>query len=137
MIGLRGPMDSDQRQRAVHQALAQVGLPGFEQRPIHTLSGGQKQRLAIAGTLAAQADLLLLDEPTALLDPESQREVLHLIRRLCSDPAKPLTALWITHRLEELKLCDGAALMEGGLVGPWCSGANMRSQLAPLPEGQA
>ena len=137
MIGLRGPMDSDQRQRAVHQALAQVGLPGFEQRPIHTLSGGQKQRLAIAGTLAAQADLLLLDEPTALLDPESQREVLHLIRRLCSDPAKPLTALWITHRLEELNLCDGAALMEGGLVGPWCSGASMRSQLAPLPEGQA
>ena len=137
MIGLRGPMVSDQRQRAVHQALAQVGLLGFEQRPIHTLSGGQKQRLAIAGTLAAQADLLLLDEPTALLDPESQREVLHLIRRLCSDPAKPLTALWITHRLEELNLCDGAALMEGGLVGRWCSGASMRNQLAPLPEGQS
>ena len=137
MIGLRGAMGTDQRQQAVFQALGQVGLLGFEQRPIHTLSGGQKQRLAIAGTLAAQADLLLLDEPTALLDPESQREVLHLIRRLCSDPEKPLTALWITHRLEELDLCDGAALMEGGLVGPWCSGATMRRQLAPLPEGQA
>jgi len=137
MIGLRGAMGTDQRQQAVLQALGQVGLLGFEQRPIHTLSGGQKQRLAIAGTLAAQADLLLLDEPTALLDPESQREVLHLIRRLCSDPEKPLTALWITHRLEELDLCDGAALMAGGLVGPWCSGANMRRQLAPLPEGPA
>ena len=137
MVGLRGPVGTEERQRAVHQALGQVGLLGFEQRPIHTLSGGQKQRLAIAGALAAQADLLLLDEPTALLDPESQREVLLLIRRLCSDPAKPLTALWITHRLEELNLCDGAALMERGLVGPWCSGASMRSQLAPLPEGQA
>jgi energy-coupling factor transport system ATP-binding protein len=137
MIGLRGAMGTEQRQQAVLQALGQVGLLGFEQRPIHTLSGGQKQRLAIAGTLAAQADLLLLDEPTALLDPESQREVLHLIRRLCSDPEKPLTALWITHRLEELDLCDGAALMAGGLVGPWCSGANMRRQLAPLPEGPA
>lgn len=137
MLAMRGSMGCDQRQQAVHQALVQVGLVGFEQRPIHTLSGGQKQRLAIAGTLAAQADLLLLDEPTALLDPESQREVLHLIRRLCSDTAKPLTALWITHRLEELNLCDGAALMEGGLVGPWCSGAKMRRQLAPLPEGQA
>jgi energy-coupling factor transport system ATP-binding protein len=137
MIGLRGPMGTDQRQQAVLQALGQVGLLGFEQRPIHTLSGGQKQRLAIAGTLAAQADLLLLDEPTALLDPESQREVLHLIRRLCSDPEKPLTALWITHRLEELDLCDGAALMQGGRVGPWCGGAGMRRQLAPLPEGQS
>ena len=137
MIGLRGAMGTEQRQQAVLQALGQVGLLGFEQRPIHTLSGGQKQRLAIAGTLAAHADLLLLDEPTALLDPESQREVLHLIRRLCNDPEKPLTALWITHRLEELDLCDGAALMAGGLVGPWCSGANMRRQLAPLPEGPA
>jgi energy-coupling factor transport system ATP-binding protein len=54
MIGLRGPMVSDQRQRAVHQALAQVGLLGFEQRPIHTLSGGQKQRLAIASPAATQ-----------------------------------------------------------------------------------
>ncbi len=137
MIGLRGQMGLMHRQLAVHQALGQVGLLGFEQRPIHTLSGGQKQRLAIAGTLAAQADLLLLDEPTALLDPESQREVLHLIRRLCSGSDKPLTALWITHRLEELDLCDGAALMEAGRLGPWCSGASMRSQLAPLPEGQA
>ena len=130
-------MGTDQRQQAVLKSLGQVGLLGFEQRPIHTLSGGQKQRLAIAGTLAAQADLLLLDEPTALLDPESQREVLLLIRQLCHDPEKPLTALWITHRLEELDLCDGAALMEGGLLGPWCSGASMRRQLAPLPEGQA
>ena len=136
MLGLGGAMGTDQRQQAVLKALGQVGLQGFEQRPIHTLSGGQKQRLAIAGTLAAQADLLLLDEPTALLDPESQREVLLLIRQLCHDPEKPLTALWITHRLEELDLCDGAALMERGLVGPWCSGARMRRQLTPLPEGQ-
>ena len=136
MIGLGGAMGTDQRQQAVLKALAQVGLLGFEQRPVHTLSGGQKQRLAIAGSLAAQSDLLLLDEPTALLDPESQREVLHLIHRLCRDPEKPLTALWITHRLEELDLCDGAALMERGLAGPWCSGASMRRQLTPLPEGQ-
>jgi energy-coupling factor transport system ATP-binding protein len=135
MIGLLGSMGTEQRHQAVLGALAQVGLRGFEQRPIHTLSGGQKQRLAIAGTLAARADLLLLDEPTALLDPESQREVLHLIRRLCSDPIRPLTALWITHRLEELDLCDGAALMERGLVGPWRSGASMRNTLSPLAPG--
>jgi energy-coupling factor transport system ATP-binding protein len=114
-----------------------VGLAGLEQRPIHTLSGGQKQRLAIAGALASDAGLLLLDEPTALLDPDSQAEVLELIRQLCSDPSRPRTALWITHRLEELERCDGAARMENGRVGPWQDGQSLRRALAPLPSGRA
>ncbi len=118
-------------------ALAQVGLSGLEQRPIHTLSGGQKQRLAIAGALASAASLLLLDEPTALLDPTSQRDVLDLIQRLCHRPDAPLTALWITHRLEELESCDAAARMEAGRVGSWQSGSALRRSLAPLPAGRA
>jgi energy-coupling factor transport system ATP-binding protein len=109
----------------------------MERRPIHTLSGGQKQRLAIAGALASDAALLLLDEPTALLDPDSQREVLALIRRLCSQGDAPLTALWITHRLEELDLCDGAARMEEGRLGAWQSAAELRASLPPLPGGRA
>ena len=122
-------------------ALAQVGLAGFEGRPIHTLSGGQKQRLAIAGALAGDADLLLLDEPTALLDPDSQREVLQLIERLCHRSEQPLSALWITHRLEELDHCDAAAEMEAGRIGAWQQGPALRrrieSRLAPLPGGRA
>jgi energy-coupling factor transport system ATP-binding protein len=119
-----------ERERRLQEALSQVGLAGLAERPIHGLSGGQKQRLAIAAALASEAELLLLDEPTALLDPDSQAEVLELIARLCQRPERPLTALWITHRLEELQRCDGAALMQHGRLGPWQSGAALARQLA-------
>jgi energy-coupling factor transport system ATP-binding protein len=121
----------------VEQALGQVGLSGFRQRPIHSLSGGQKQRLAIAGALASRAQLLLLDEPTALLDAESQQEVLELIRALCSREHQPITALWITHRLEELRWCDAAALVERGSVSRWQNGAALQQKLRPLAGGKA
>jgi energy-coupling factor transport system ATP-binding protein len=126
-----------ERLDAVEQALGQVGLSGFRQRPIHSLSGGQKQRLAIAGALASRAQLLLLDEPTALLDAESQQEVLELIRALCSREHQPITALWITHRLEELRWCDAAALVERGSVGRWQNGAALQQKLRPLAGGKA
>ncbi|MBM5804100.1 MAG: ABC transporter ATP-binding protein [Cyanobacteria bacterium K_DeepCast_35m_m2_155] len=133
-LSLPPELDERQRRHAVQQALALVGLAGLEQRPIHTLSGGQKQRLAIAGAVASGASLLLLDEPTALLDPSSQEEILALLRRLTSDTTRPLTALWVTHRLEELEHCDGAALMQHGSVGPWQHGGSLRRRLAP-PRG--
>jgi energy-coupling factor transport system ATP-binding protein len=136
-LGLPEQLSAAQRQARVELALEQVGLAGLGGRPIHTLSGGQKQRLAIAGALATEAQLLLLDEPTALLDPTSQREVIMLIRRLCSRAEAPLTALWITHRLEELDHCDGAARMDAGRIGPWQSGAALRVSLTPLPGGRA
>ncbi len=135
-LGLPADLNAAARRVRMEEVLDQVGLNGMAQRPIHTLSGGQKQRLAIAGALASEADLLLLDEPTALLDPESQRDVLVLIRRLCSRRHRPITALWITHRLEELERCDGAALMEGGRIGAWQSPAALLAQLPPLPAGR-
>jgi energy-coupling factor transport system ATP-binding protein len=113
----------------VQEALERVGLAGLQQRPIHSLSGGQKQRLAIAGALASGASLLLLDEPTALLDPTSQHEILTLLQGLTRDPNQPLTALWVTHRLEELEHCAGAALMQNGRIGPWQSGPALRRSL--------
>ena len=129
-LGLPAGLSAAERTARMEQALQQVGLSGMEQRPIHTLSGGQKQRLAIAGALASDADLLLLDEPTALLDPDSQRDVLSLIRALCSRDERPITALWITHRLEELDCCDGAARMEAGRVGAWQDPAHLLPLLA-------
>ncbi len=121
----------------IAEVLALVGLAGMEARPIHTLSGGQKQRLAIAAAVASGSRLLLLDEPTALLDPTSQADVLELIHGLTHRREQPLTALWITHRLEELERCDGAALMERGQAGRWQRGSLLRQRLTPLPGGRA
>jgi len=135
-LSLPPQLSRSERLQAVEQALEQVGLAGFRQRPIHSLSGGQKQRLAIAGALACRGQLLLLDEPTALLDETSQREVLQLIHALSRRPKQPITALWITHRLEELDWCDGAALMHAGRIGPWRSGASLQQQLRPLAPGK-
>ena len=129
LLAIDPGLKQQEREHRLQSALAQVGLAGLAERPIHTLSGGQKQRLAIAASLASESELLLLDEPTALLDPESQREVLALIRALTQRPDQPLTALWITHRLEELQQCDGAALMRDGQVGPWRTGAELIASL--------
>ena len=122
MLGMPQDQTAEQRWTRMAELLDDLGLTGLDRRPIHTLSGGQKQRLAIAGALASNAGLLLLDEPTALLDPDSQRTVLQTVHALCHQPKKPLTALWITHRLDELRFADGAAQMSAGRIGPWSSG---------------
>lgn len=137
LLSMPAGLSAAERQERLVTALAQVGLAGLLQRPIHTLSGGQKQRLAIAGALTSGANLLLLDEPTALLDPTSQQEILDLVWCLCHRGKDPLTALWITHRLRELERCDGAALMERGQAGGWQRGSLLRQRLTPLPGGRA
>ena len=101
------------RQR-VEQALVAVNLWALQRRPIYALSGGQKQRVAIAGALARRCEVLLLDEPTALLDPDSQLDLVAQLRRLVK--SQGITALWVTHRLDELNYCDGAFLLERGQV---------------------
>jgi energy-coupling factor transport system ATP-binding protein len=101
------------RQR-VHEALSAVNLLPLLRRPIYALSGGQKQRVAIAGAIARHCEVLLLDEPTALLDPDSQLELVEQVRHLVTD--RGITALWVTHRLNELDFCDGAILLDRGVV---------------------
>ena len=102
----------------VHQrvadALSAVKLRELQRRPIYALSGGQKQRIAIAGALARQCEVLLFDEPTALLDPDSQLDLVSQVRSLVK--SRGITALWVTHRLNELDYSDGAFLLEGGGV---------------------
>ncbi|AFZ12690.1 Polyamine-transporting ATPase [Crinalium epipsammum PCC 9333] len=100
--------------RRVEQALVAVNLLDLERRPIYALSGGQKQRIAIAGAIARRCEVLLLDEPTALLDPDSQLDLVAQVRHLVK--SRNLTALWVTHRLDELNYCDGAFLLEKGQV---------------------
>lgn len=111
----------------VENALSQVGLLPFLRRPIHTLSGGQKQRVAVAGALARQSKVLLLDEPTALLDPDSQMQLIAQVRQLVDQQG--LTALWITHRLNELEWADGAILLTNGSIAAQGSPEQVRKQL--------
>ncbi len=98
----------------VRSALDAVNLADFERRPIHALSGGQKQRIAIAGAIARNCEVIMFDEPTALLDHDTQLELVAQVKNLVKE--RNLTALWVTHRLEELDYCDGAFLLEGGQV---------------------
>ncbi|MBE9216780.1 ABC transporter ATP-binding protein [Plectonema cf. radiosum LEGE 06105] len=98
----------------VEEALSAVNLRELQRRPIYALSGGQKQRVAIAGAIARRCALLLLDEPTALLDPDSQLELVAAVRNLVK--TRGITALWVTHRLDELNYCDGAFLLEQGVL---------------------
>jgi energy-coupling factor transport system ATP-binding protein len=101
------------RQR-VEEALSAVNLLHLQRRPIYALSGGQKQRIAIAGAIARHCEVLLLDEPTALLDPDSQLDLVSQVQGLVK--SRGITALWVTHRLDELNYCDGAFLLEQGRV---------------------
>lgn len=103
-----------QVQERVAEALDAVNLLEFQRRPIYALSGGQKQRVAIAGAIARHCEVLLLDEPTALLDPDSQQELVERVSSLVHQ--RGLTALWVTHRFNELEFCDGAFLLDRGQV---------------------
>lgn len=98
----------------VAEALEAVNLLELQRRPIYALSGGQKQRIALAGAIARHCEILLLDEPTALLDPDSQLDLVAAVQRLVKE--RGITALWVTHRLDELNYCDGAFLLEKGQV---------------------
>ena len=105
--------------KKIDYVLDQVGLPGFQKRPVHTLSGGQKQRLTIACALISNRNFILLDEPTALLDKTSQLKILNVIKNLTSDHKNPLSALWITHRYEELTYADAVAELKNGFLSSW------------------
>ena len=105
--------------RKIGNVLEKVGLGGFEKRPVHSLSGGQKQRLTIACSLISEKNLILLDEPTSLLDKTSQFNVIKIIKNLTSDKLNPLTVLWITHRNDELSYADAVAEMKHGNLSEW------------------
>ena len=119
LINIHHNIDDYEITKRIEYVLDQVGLTGFEKRPIHTLSGGQKQRLTVACSLISNKNFILLDEPTALLDKTSQLKVVKTIKNLTSDPQKPLSALWITHRYEELIYADAVAELKNGFLSDW------------------
>lgn len=101
------------RQR-VDDALKQVGMYEFHDHAPHLLSGGQKQRIAIAGVLAMQPRCIVLDEPTAMLDPQGRKEVIDTVSRLNKE--KGMTVVLITHHMTEAVCADRVIVLDKGTV---------------------
>ena len=98
----------------VDGALADVGMSEYKTHAPHQLSGGQKQRVAIAGIIAMRPRCIVLDEPTAMLDPKGRREVISTIKRLNRESG--VTVVLITHYMEEAAQCDRVVVMNDGQV---------------------
>ena len=98
----------------VDSALRTVGMFEYRQHAPHLLSGGQKQRVAIAGVIAMQPRVLVLDEPTAMLDPQGRREVVATVTRLCRESG--MTVVLITHHMEECVGADRLVVMSNGKI---------------------
>ena len=98
----------------VDEALRTVGMYEYRLHAPHLLSGGQKQRVAIAGALAMQPRVLLLDEPTAMLDPLGRREVISTVERLCRE--RGMTVVLITHHMSECVNADRLIALSDGMV---------------------
>ena len=101
------------RQR-VDESLAAVGMTAFARHAPHLLSGGQKQRVAIAGVLAMRPRCIVMDEPTAMLDPSGRAEVMEAVRRLRKETG--MTVILITHHMDEAAQADRVVVMRHGKV---------------------
>ena len=98
----------------VDKALEQVGMSKYALHAPHLLSGGQKQRIAIAGVIAMAPKCIVLDEPTAMLDPRGRREVMDTIIKLNRE--KGITVILITHHMDEAAQCERVVVMHKGNV---------------------
>ncbi len=100
--------------RRVDEALKCVNMYEFRHREPHKLSGGQKQRVAIAGVIAMQTECIVLDEPTAMLDPKGREEVMNTVKRLNKEMG--ITVVTVTHFMDEAVQADRVVIMDGGRV---------------------
>ena len=107
-------ISSPEIRKRVDQALKQVGMYEYREHAPHLLSGGQKQRVAIAGIIAMEPSCIVLDEPTAMLDPRGRREVMQTISRLNQE--KGITVILITHHMDEAAQADRVIVLHQGQV---------------------
>lgn len=105
---------SEEIRRRVDEALKLVGMYDYRLHAPHLLSGGQKQRVAIAGVIAMQPKCIVLDEPTAMLDPAGRREVIDTATKLCREQG--ITVVLITHHMEECIGADRVIVLSNGAV---------------------
>lgn len=100
--------------KRVDDALEAVNMSKFAKHAPHMLSGGQKQRIAIAGVLAMEPEIIVLDEPTAMLDPIGRREIMETVKRLNRE--RNMTVVLITHYMEEAVEADRVIVVDSGLI---------------------
>ena len=105
---------SPEIRKRVDAALKQVGMFHYKEHAPHLLSGGQKQRIAIAGVIAMEPKCIVLDEPTAMLDPKGRREVMETIKRLNRE--KGITVVLITHHMDEAAQADRVVVIHKGVI---------------------
>ena len=119
------------RQR-VDNALKQVGMYHYRNHAPHLLSGGQKQRVAIAGVIAMEPKCIVLDEPTAMLDPKGRREVMETVTGLNKD--KNITVILITHHMNEAAMADRVVVLDKGRLSLDGTPKEVFSQVEKLHE---
>ena len=107
-------VSSPEIRRRVDMALKQVGMYEYREHAPHLLSGGQKQRIAIAGIIAMEPRCIVLDEPTAMLDPRGRREVMETIETLNRE--KGITVILITHHMDEAARAQRVIVLDKGKV---------------------
>ena len=105
---------SPEIRRRVDLALKQVGMYEYREHAPHLLSGGQKQRIAIAGVIAMEPRCIVLDEPTAMLDPQGRKDVMDTVKRLNQE--KGITVVLITHHMDEAAQADRVVVLNKGTV---------------------
>ena len=106
-------IDPEEIRRRVDDSLKRVGMYEFRNSEPHKLSGGQKQRVAIAGIIAMQPECIVLDEPTAMLDPRGRKEVMKTVKLLNS---QGITVIFITHYMDEAVQADRVVVMNEGKI---------------------
>jgi energy-coupling factor transport system ATP-binding protein len=116
----------------VDKALKQVGMYEYREHAPHLLSGGQKQHIAIAGVIAMEPKCIVLDEPTAMLDPRGRREVMDTISRLNRE--KGITVVLITHHMDEAAKADRVIVLHKGVVAADGTPEQVFSQVERLHE---
>ena len=123
-------ISSPEIRRRVDQALKQVGMYEYREHAPHLLSGGQKQRVAIAGIIAMEPKCIVLDEPTAMLDPRGRREVIQTISRLNRE--KGITVILITHHMDEAAKADRVVVLHKGKIAADGTPGEVFSQVEQL-----
>ena len=125
-------ISSPEIRRRVDLALKQVGMYEYKDHAPHLLSGGQKQRIAIAGIIAMEPKCIVLDEPTAMLDPKGRKEVMDTVRKLNAE--KGITVVIITHHMDEAAQTQRVVVMHKGNVALDGTPEEVFSQVALLHE---